>query len=108
MAATKASPIQNQVGLTGMLSQPKSVRLPAEVSVMVAQRLAKMDGKPVMMDAKIHLEIPLPIPCSVMSSPSHMRSVEPATMAVMAITHSIVESSGKTAVAEATTLWYMI
>ena len=35
-----------------------------------------------MIDAKIIIEIPLPIPCSVMSSPSHIKMIEPAVIAV--------------------------
>ena len=35
-----------------------------------------------MIEAKIIIEIPLPMPCSVMSSPSHMRIMDPAVMAV--------------------------
>ncbi|NTW62283.1 DUF63 family protein, partial [Candidatus Saccharibacteria bacterium] len=36
------------------------------------------------MPAKITRLIPLPIPCSVINSPSHISSIEPALMAVTA------------------------
>ena len=44
------------------------------------------------------MEIPLPIPCSEMSSPSHIRITEPAVMAVIANAHCEVDKSIEVAV----------
>ena len=46
-----------------------------------------------MIEAKIIIEIPLPIPCSVINSPSHIKMMEPAVIAVMASTHCEVDIS---------------
>ena len=43
-----------------------------------------------MMLVKIMTEMPLPIPCSVMSSPNHIKMIEPAVMAVIERSQSAV------------------
>ena len=46
--------------------------------------LAKVFGKAAIILQRMIVEVPLPMPCSEMSSPSHMRSAEPAVIAVIA------------------------
>lgn len=58
------------------------MKLPDEVSNKAVPRLASVVGNCERIETKIIVEIPLPIPCSVMSSPNHIRIIEPATMAV--------------------------
>ena len=103
IAMTNPKVIQNVVGLTGRLNQPKRFKVPCSVLVRLVQKVARVCGREETIDAKMRVEIPLPIPCSVMSSPSHIRMMEPATMEMIAITHCIAVRSGVTAVAEART-----
>ena len=42
-----------------------------------------MVGNWEMILAKITIEIPLPTPCSVISSPNHIKMIEPAVMVVI-------------------------
>lgn len=49
------------------------------------------------------MEMPLPIPCSVINSPIHMRMVEPATIETTETIQSIVEGVETMEVFEETT-----
>jgi hypothetical protein len=46
-------------------------------------RAAKVFGKFAIILQRMIVEVPLPIPCSVISSPTHMRSMEPAVIQVI-------------------------
>ena len=98
--------IQNIAGLTGKLIQPNSDKVPADVSNSALPRLASVVGSCEIIEVKIISEIPLPIPCSVMSSPNHIRIMEPATMAVTDSIQSAVVGVYARAVFEAITDWY--
>ena len=73
------------------MNQPNRDREPWVVSNKAEPREAKVEGNCEMMEAKISIEMPLPIPCSVMSSPSHMRMMELAVMAETDTIQSIME-----------------
>ena len=92
-ATAKPSIIQNTVGLTGRLNQPKRESEPFDVSKREAPSEARVVGNWEMIEAKMTIEIPLPMPCSVMSSPSHIRMMEPAVIEVTARNHWPVERS---------------
>ena len=96
---------QNMVGLTGRLSQPKRLRVPSLVSNSAAPNLATVVGKEEMMLQRMMVEIPLPMPCSVMSSPSHMSKTEPAVIAVTARAQSPKLGVKPAEVFAATTSW---
>lgn len=102
-ATTKPRQIQKTVALTGSSNQPKTESEPWEVSKSWELRVAKVVGSWEIMEAKMMVEIPLPIPCSVMSSPSHIKIVEPATIAETETIQSIVVGSATMEVFEART-----
>ena len=93
MPIAKPTIIVNADGLIGKLSQPKRLRLPFEVSNSETLRLARVVGSDDMILANMIIDIPLPIPCSVMSSPSHIKRIEPALIAVIDRIHCIVFGS---------------
>jgi len=51
----------------------------------------RLDGTPATMPAKMMIEIPLPMPCSVISSPSQIANIVPAVIVTM--TESVVSRS---------------
>ena len=54
---------------------------------------------------KMITEMPLPMPCSVMSSPNHIRMTEPATIEVTERSQSAVVGAVAMVVLEAITDW---
>ena len=81
----------------------KPLRLPVDVSNTEVPIDASVLGSWLMIPAKIMRLIPLPIPCSVISSPSHIRRSEPAVIAVTATVHSIIVVSPSAVVLPAST-----
>ena len=62
------------------------VKLPPQAPVRaLSQRSSTPRGRPATMPAKISSDMPLPIPRSVICSPSHMMNTEPAVRVSMAI-----------------------
>ena len=51
----------------------------------------KVFGSWLTIPAKMISEMPLPIPCSVISSPIHISKIEPAVIAVTEIAHCQIE-----------------
>ena len=102
MATMKQEIIKNVVGLTGRSNQPNTDRVPFVVSNSAVPRAVTVEGNWERMDAKIMVEMPLPMPCSVMSSPSHIRSMEPAVMDVTERIQSDVVGSNDTVLLAAT------
>jgi hypothetical protein len=73
-AVTPSMTSSRMISMTG-LSTP----------VMVASQVRTMAvGKPSMMEKKISSDMPLPIPCSVICSPSHMMNIPP-TVRIMVV-----------------------
>ncbi len=73
-------------------------KIPTAITKMNAKRpfcnlmLHKLLGNPAAIDVKIRIDIPLPTPRSVMSSPSHMTTDVPAvitTIIVMMVCHDV-------------------
>ena len=103
-----ANTVQNITGLTGIVNQLKKFRLPDEVSVREEIIVAAICGIWLIIPAKITIEIPLPIPCSVINSPSHISNTEPAVMAVTDTIHSMAVGSPKVVVPPWRTVWRKI
>ena len=85
--------VQNITGFTGRVNQLKTFKLPDEVLNSEEINDASICGNWLMIPAKITIEIPLPIPCSVINSPSHIRRTEPAVIEVIETIHSIIVGS---------------
>ena len=87
------STVQNMVGLRGSVNQLNTFKLPDEVSSNEEMSDASICGSWLIIPAKITMEIPLPMPCSVINSPSHINRTEPAVIAVTDTIHSIAVGS---------------
>ncbi|MNI58383.1 hypothetical protein D3C73_1134930 [compost metagenome] len=96
---------QNESGFTGRLNHPNTLSTPADVSNSDWPIVERVCGSWLIIPAKITRLIPLPTPCSVMSSPSHINKTAPAVIAPTATIHSIGVGVERTVVFAAATLW---
>ena len=102
------STIQNTTGFTGNSNHPKRFNAPSLVSKSAVPSDAIVVGSCEIIDAKINVEIPLPIPCSVINSPIHIKITDPAVIDTTDSTQSPVVGTNSVAIFADTTDWYKI
>ena len=83
MATNIITKVQKTMGLTGRFIQPNKLSVPYFVSNKLRVSEAVVVGNCEIILAKMTVEIPLPIPCSVINSPIHIRISEPAVIVVI-------------------------
>lgn len=71
-------------GLTGSSSQPNKLNVPALVLNNATPNWVKVFGNEEIMLQRMMVDMPLPMPCSVTSSPSHIKIIDPAVIDVTA------------------------
>jgi len=84
---------QNIVGFTGNVNQLKTWSEPEDVLNSDVPKVERIEGSWLIIPAKMRRLIPLPIPYSVISSPSHISKIAPADIAPTATIHSMAVGS---------------